>query len=177
MELTPYIYMLSPDLIDTGSCVTVEDTYALKRFDKGVRTFTLEDGISFRLTLTNVGGGVSITGTAEVVAFAECDRCLETARLEVSGEVETYAVFDPATLPPGIETDEYVLADGPEGCIDLASALFSAIILALPLVVLCKEDCAGICPACGAHLNSEACLCTVAPINDNHPFAVLKDLF
>lgn len=41
--------------------------------------------------------------------------------------------------------------------IDLSGALLSAIVMETPFVVLCREDCAGLCPVCGANLNEEDC--------------------
>ena len=48
------------------------------------------------------------------------------------------------------------------------------IVLNAPMYGLCKPDCKGLCPICGANLNNTQCSCT-APEDDN-PFAVLKVL-
>ena len=176
MELEPYIYKLFPDLILPGSSAVLDGRYELAQFTKGGRTFVLEDGISYRLTFANTGGAVLITGTVEAVAHTECYRCLDVARLEVFGEVETLVFFEAEAFEAEADAEDCILAEGPEACVDLTPLLFSAVIFALPLVVLCREDCAGICPNCGAHLNDESCACTVAPADENHPFAVLKSL-
>ena len=44
-----------------------------------------------------------------------------------------------------------------ERTIDLSGALVSALVMETPFVVLCREDCAGLCPVCGANLNEEDC--------------------
>ena len=41
--------------------------------------------------------------------------------------------------------------------IDLSDAFLSALVMETPFVVLCREDCRGLCPVCGANLNEEDC--------------------
>ena len=176
MELTPYIYKLLPRFADTGSFGLLEGTYELAYFEKGPRRFSLEDGIRYNLTMSNTSGAVLIMGTVAAIVKTDCDRCLEPAQLEVTGEVEAYVVFDATRLEAPSDEDEYVIAKGPDGRIDLAPMLFSALILALPPMVLCSEDCAGICPSCGAYLNYEPCSCVDGQVDNDHPFAALKDL-
>lgn len=55
------------------------------------------------------------------------------------------------------EGDSYILV---EGVLDLDELLYSDIILELPSKYICKEDCKGLCPQCGANLNSETCNCS-----------------
>ena len=50
-----------------------------------------------------------------------------------------------------------------------------------PFVVLCRPDCAGLCPVCGANLNRETCDCAERAeeervMSDANPFAALKNL-
>jgi uncharacterized protein len=46
-----------------------------------------------------------------------------------------------------------------ENALDLGLWARDAIAEALPAVILCREDCAGLCPACGADLNAGSCDC------------------
>ncbi|MCL1891001.1 MAG: DUF177 domain-containing protein [Coriobacteriia bacterium] len=175
MELEPYFYKLLPALADTGSFVELEDCLKLESFEKGARCFVLENGISFRLVFTNTGDAVLATGSFEAIAKTECDRCLDPASLDIAGELEAFILLEEDSFEEKDALDDYLLAEGPEGCIDIAPLVFSALILALPPLALCKEDCAGICPTCGAQLNKEACACAGA-VDENHPFAALKNL-
>jgi uncharacterized protein len=55
----------------------------------------------------------------------------------------------------------------------------SALIMETPYVVLCREDCAGLCPTCGANLNEGDCGCAAKAASEPDPmspFAALKDL-
>jgi uncharacterized protein len=46
-----------------------------------------------------------------------------------------------------------------EGRIDLFSPARDLILLSLPQVILCRQDCAGLCPVCGTNLNENKCGC------------------
>jgi len=175
--MKPYEYKLLPKLAETGSFCVLEGKYELESFIKGARTFTLADGMRFKLSFTNTGDIVLIRGNIDAEVHTECDRCLEPSKLQIIGEVEGYAVFDEASAGNDLENDEYLVAKGPDGCVDLAPFLYAALIFALPLVVLCDEGCAGICPLCGVNRNEEICSCSLDTIDEDHPFAALKDLF
>ena len=59
----------------------------------------------------------------------------------------------------------------------MAPLIQAALLVDLPLVPLCVDDCKGLCPRCGANLNEGSCACDSVdeqPFKEN-PFAVLKD--
>ena len=43
--------------------------------------------------------------------------------------------------------------------IDLTGVVREELALEVPAFVLCREDCAGLCPTCGADLNAGPCAC------------------
>ena len=45
------------------------------------------------------------------------------------------------------------------GQIDLAELIHEQLYLVLPMKPLCKDDCQGLCPVCGANRNTTACTC------------------
>ena len=59
--------------------------------------------------------------------------------------------------------------------IDLVPLVEQALLLELPLVPLCDDDCRGLCPRCGANLNEGPCQCDDGPVGEDNPFAALKD--
>jgi uncharacterized protein len=64
------------------------------------------------------------------------------------------------------------LYDGDE--IDLTDAVQEQLLLSLPMQPLCRKDCRGICPTCGADRNRQACSCRNA--SKEGPFAALRRL-
>lgn len=66
--------------------------------------------------------------------------------------------------------EDYFLGDD----LDLTGYLREQILLALPLKPLCRQDCQGLCPRCGADLNQGPCGCQ--PVEFNPAFAKLKKI-
>ena len=68
--------------------------------------------------------------------------------------------------------DAYLTA--PNGVLELDEIAGTDIQLSLPQALLCKEDCKGLCPYCGADLNTTICGCK--PDDGDPRMAVLKNL-
>jgi uncharacterized protein len=114
--------------------------------------------VDLDLRLESVMEGVLVSATAQAEAAGECVRCLDpiTRSVEVSMQ-ELYAY-------PGRERDNHKhddhkhddddaeLAELEGDLIDLEPVLRDAVVLALPLRPLCRDDCPGLCPECGARL-------------------------
>ena len=94
------------------------------------------------------------TGSVFRLAFTArlhgpCYRCLGDAVLELSISAREYQ----ATNPEG--SDELRTPYLHDDNLDLAAWARDAVALALPDKILCRTDCAGLCPACGKNLNDE----------------------
>jgi DUF177 domain-containing protein len=78
-----------------------------------------------------------------------CMRCLEPARLELELDASEY--HDRAAAAEGDEdlTCEYLEADDQ---LDVARWVHDTLVLDVPGRILCRPDCAGLCPHCGARL-------------------------
>jgi uncharacterized protein len=107
-----------------------------------------------RLRVESVVEGVLVTGTVSGDARLECARCLSAHEGRV--DVDVCDLF----VAPGVETaeeDAYRVADTE---LHLEPMLRDAMVLALPLNPVCRDDCQGLCARCGADLNHGACDCT-----------------
>ena len=113
----------------------------------GGEPFPIEGGaVPTRIDVSKTTGGYALRLRATVTIGGPCARCLEPARLEIpvdSREVEQAGTDDAELSSPYMD----------EGVLDARAWLHDAITLALPDKVLCRPDCAGICPECGANLN------------------------
>lgn len=103
-------------------------------------------------TYTSIGEVVSLKGHIAFAAEARCARCL--AQGERAFHVPFEAVFAMSENPE--DPDQYVY-DG--AFIDPARMADDAALLALPMQWLCREDCRGLCPICGANHNHAQCTC------------------
>ena len=119
------------------------------------------------VTLSSYPGGITADGTASTSWRGECRRCGGPVAGTVVARVKER--FAPTG---GTNRDEeaYPLT-GDE--LDLEPLARDAVLLELPLAPLCLEDCAGLCPTCGANRNTETCDC--APPLDPR-WAALDDL-
>jgi uncharacterized protein len=102
-------------------------------------------------SLESAGDGVWLRAVAEVELDAQCARCLSAFTYPCQVEVEELFVYPE-------QAERYQDLDAPlihDDQIDLADPVRDAIILDQPLSPLCREDCRGLCPQCGADLNAE----------------------
>ena len=85
-----------------------------------------------------------------------CRRCADAGGGRAADRACTSAS---PTAGAGPEDELYPIADD---TIDLGPLVRDAVVLELPMAPLCREDCAGLCPQCGANRNEGDCGC-VAP--------------
>jgi len=118
---------------------------------------------------------IRITGKIVGVLEVSCHRCLRSFPLPLNEQVDIYLVPD-ERIPEGEEKELepgellYEFFDGE--VIEVDRLVAENIFLALPVKVLCSEDCRGICPKCGANLNEEPCRCRAD--SRESPFTKLK---
>lgn len=98
------------------------------------------------------GDLVYLDGTVDCTVVGECARCLGRA---VYGFKEDFSADYNAFNP---KEDEYGFT---RGIVDASLAVKDAIITNFPTQILCKQDCKGLCPKCGASLNEVSCKCKI----------------
>jgi uncharacterized protein len=95
--------------------------------------------------------GLLVTGRVGVTAVVRCVRCLRDVDHEL--EVEVRELF---TLEPDEDEDEgYAVL--PDDRLPLDTMARDALVLGFPASPLCRPDCAGLCPVCGADRNTTDC--------------------
>ncbi|MBO4352745.1 MAG: DUF177 domain-containing protein [Eggerthellaceae bacterium] len=114
--------------------------------------------ISYALDITNTGEALLVQGSASGVATVACARCLEDVRYELDGQIDGYILLDEPDYDEDDDSFEFEVLS-PDHIIDLEPLVCAALIMDAPLVPLCREDCAGLCPTCGANLNEGPCGC------------------
>jgi uncharacterized protein len=103
--------------------------------------------IELDLLLESVVEGVLVTGAATAPTTGQCSRCLDP--LDGGVEIELTELFAYPDSTTEATTDEDEIARLVDDRIDLEPVVRDALVLALPQVPLCSEDCAGLCPDCG----------------------------
>ncbi len=107
------------------------------------------------------GDRVSVRGRLEATARLECVRCLREFDMPVTVPFEVFAeraATHPRSEEEALERDGYfVFHDGRD--LKLNQEARDALLLELPMAPRCREDCAGLCPRCGADRNQGPCAC------------------
>jgi DUF177 domain-containing protein len=103
--------------------------------------------VQLSVRMEAVSEGVLVTATAHAPVTGECARCLEPVHEQV--DVKVQELFGYSTEDGPDAADGYALQGD---LLDLEPALHDALVLALPLAPLCREDCPGLCVECGALL-------------------------
>jgi uncharacterized protein len=127
--------------------------------------------------LGNTLGEIRVQGRLEVTMEADCDRCLEAARLPVATDFDLFYRPDPvrhANEEIEIDEGESQIAFYKGEGLELSDILREHILLSLPMQRVCSEACKGICPSCGQNRNQGDCGCTSKPVDDR--WAALKKL-
>ena len=118
--------------------------------------------------LSTDDGRISVRAQARARVVAHCSRCLEEVREDVHADID--ALY--ARTPDPEDPDQYSFE---ASTLELTDAVRDAVVLELPMRFLCKPDCKGLCPTCGANLNLSACTCQEGGEVTN-PFSALKSI-
>lgn len=97
----------------------------------------------------------------EATISVPCVRCLELTDIALRTHfMYLYSLRDSVTSEREQESDEHlVLVDALENKLNITPQVWESLILSLPTNPLCREDCKGLCPVCGASLNDGDCGC------------------
>jgi uncharacterized protein len=114
----------------------------------GQRYLPVPQKVPAELTITRASTGTVFELSFHVRLHGPCYRCLEDAVLDLPISAREYQ----ATTP---ESDEMRTPYLEDDRLDLSAWARDALALELPDKILCKTDCAGLCPVCGKDLNAE----------------------
>ncbi len=95
-----------------------------------------------------------------------CARCIEPVEVPVTGEFDL--IFRPSGADGGageraITASETEIGYYQKDSLILEDVLREQVLLSLPVRTLCKADCKGLCPRCGANRNLQPCSCDEGP--------------
>jgi uncharacterized protein len=135
--------------------------YEPSRFDGRGADFRVVAPVALEGRIDKDHDRFRLVGRVSTELELDCSRCLEAFRWPVNAD------FDVRYLPQSenvgdereVEEDDLSVAFYRDESIDLGQLLDEQFYLALPMKPLCREDCKGLCPNCGANLNEETCGC------------------
>lgn len=141
---------------ETGASLSVDLSWAPDGMDLGRRSAEVCGNIDFKGNVSNVGQAFAVNGIMTAEYCGKCDRCLADFCKRV--RLPLVRVFSEKTGElHGTDGEDIESMEGT--IIDLAPHLREEIVLSMPIRLLCKDDCKGICPDCGSDLNTGECIC------------------
>jgi uncharacterized protein len=109
---------------------------------------------------------IRVVGDLSTRLEVGCARCLEPVPREVKRSFDL--LYRPQGSDAGREELSVTAVEAEVGYYQgdgllLEDVLREQILLAVPYKVVCREDCQGLCPACGKNLNEGKCACPQLP--------------
>lgn len=152
---------------DPGALMELDISPEPKEIGLESEGFVFFHPVKFEGAVKNISKGVlQLAGNIQTDVKSNCDRCLCETEFEVDTRLDVIfksslmqsrnLEFDSDETPEYDDEDEYKY-QGYELVPD--KALRDAILLAMPVKVLCKEDCKGFCTNCRTNMNETNCKC------------------
>jgi uncharacterized protein len=160
----------------TAEPLRVEHVYGIEELRFAHDGAILEEPVATEFTLTHKEKDLHVEGAIRTAIKYQCSRCLRNFSHPLT------AGFDLFYLPQAewkkdeevelkYEDMEVGYYDGIRLDVDLL--VLEQIELAMPMKIVCRDDCRGLCPYCGADLNEGSCPCKVDTTDSR--LAVLRD--
>lgn len=112
--------------------------------------------LSCRVGLFRQGGdSIYITTDVDTTVLVECRRCINPLEVDIATTLDLLFSIGSASPEPDVDDERYY--DGE--ILDISEDVRRALILEIPTWSLCSEACEGLCPECGADLNTTECAC------------------
>ena len=148
-----------------------ESTGATRRYDID-GTISSDDGQDYQVQgkvgLTQAARGILLKGSIISQSQLTCGRCLNSFAHSSVFNVEEmfYPSIDilsglPVALPDEDASSSFTIDE--HHILDMSEMIRQYSLLAMPMKPLCRVDCAGLCPECGANLNENKCHCVRRP--------------
>lgn len=132
-----------------------------------------------QVTATNLGGAISLEGRLQLRVGLICSRCTQEYVVDLDEPIREFFVKGSSSssrsrsaddadheIPPDFlddsETDERQYSGD---VLHLDDVVRENVLLSIPMKPVCHEDCRGLCPVCGANLNTTNCGCSAEAID------------
>ena len=155
--------------------VKVSETYLPGALDFQEVEFRQAKPLTVSAEAELAGDEIRVRGHISGVLESACGRCLEKIEIPVELDFDLpYRPMEEIAREEEVEVGEDELKVGffsGDG-VNLADVVKEQVLLFVPMKVVCRPDCLGLCPVCGTNRNVEHCSCSSQ--HEDSPFAFLK---
>ena len=166
---------VSSILKEFGGKISFDDKVEISDLNFGGGNYRFSEPLSVKGGVSNTGGALSLKADVSGVMTTQCARCMKDIDISVEFTIsETLMKSDDGdgrngTVP---EDEDVIVFEG--NTISLDEIIENNFITNLSPRYLCREDCKGLCPKCGADLNEGDCGCEDVEIDPR--WAALADM-
>lgn len=155
----------------SGAFIEVVRDAPTKDITSGTKGVELGDKLHIDLRIEYIEGMITVSGNVTGSYHTKCARCLKDIDEEFTTRIYENFVH---VSDMDEHSDDY---DYDGGHIDLDAPLIDNILLGFPSIILCQDDCRGLCSVCGKNLNEGDCSCDNSEHEINLQMEKLKDFF
>lgn len=119
----------------------------------------IEKPLEAAISVMPAEDGCLVRGTIGGEVVVPCNRCGENARIDINGKFDEFEEVPLESSMRKGEGESHIIYERHAPMLDLAGIAWEQLMLAMPVNPLCRPDCNGLCPICGANLNLETCDC------------------
>ena len=162
-------------LLDPSLRIPVSDSLDVPSVVAGGETVPCLTPLDVEGEIVNVSGdALEFRGDLRFTVQMNCARCLKPVKVPLQIQIKQRFIKEGQEVEASLEEDRDVLIIENDR-VDLTDTIFYEAQLGVPMRVLCRESCLGLCPICGKDLNLGPCTCVE---EDTDPrWDALKDLF
>ena len=146
------------DLPPSGKEFVLEDQQV---WEEPLREFKMDckivDPLRMKAFVMPADEGCLVRGELAGAVVVPCNRCAEDSRVDLDAKFDEYEEI-PHSPKQKID-DSHVVFERNAPMLNLQAVAWEQLMLALPPNPLCRDDCKGLCPQCGANLNAAPCDC------------------
>jgi uncharacterized protein len=145
--------------------VTVSSPVPLTQLGLADEEWWTDGPVHVHLMVTREAEQILVDGDISATLLFHCSRCLQESAYPVSGAVHLFlAPAGGQAQPEGVyqlnaaDMEQLYYQDGGVETNDIVR---EQLLLSIPMRVLCRPECLGLCATCGKNLNEGACGCPV----------------
>lgn len=127
----------------TPEGVSLTESIAASSWDMDSTDFTFPGNIDMQAVFRRIGDEILVTAHVRFERIMSCVRCLSSVSQQLVRSFDFN--YDSAAI---------------KDVLDIDTDIREEIVLDIPMKILCRPDCKGVCPGCGANRNVEPCACT-----------------
>lgn len=166
------------DLSEIAATIGMQQHYVINEPPVEADDIRTLEPIKGKVEFTNAGNHIIARGGFKTKVAIECGRCLEDFTLPIDVKIEEeLPILNVEEQAEGVIEEIPILEQEPlfeNNIFDLSEYIRQIILVQIPMLPICRETCAGLCPTCGTNLNEGTCDC---PLDVSaSPFSVLQEI-